>query len=153
MNDELNFSHCKVEMDSFWTISKDFPVGIDFMAHFSFSVCFFTSSSSCCCIIVEKLPSLMIICYFLSILCTASSSSRCSAKVRWAYLEIYALPSGGIEMAISAYNYWGELIRHLFGTDLLRSIFDLFLTVSFERLSSSCCNNTAMIASLLVAGG
>ena len=35
---------------------------------------------------------------------------------------------------------------------MLRSIFDLFLTVSFEELSSSCCNNAESIATLSVAG-
>ena len=34
----------------------------------------------------------------------------------------------------------------------LRSTFDLFLSVSFEKLSSWCCNNAAMIASLSVVG-
>ena len=34
-------------------------------------------------------------------------------------LEIAALSSGGLEMAIAAYHSWGELIYHLFGTDFL----------------------------------
>ena len=34
----------------------------------------------------------------------------------------------------------------------MQSTFDLFLTVSFKKISSSCCNNVAMIVSLLVAG-
>ena len=61
------------------------------------------------------------------------------------------LSSDGLDMAIVAYHSGRELINHLFGTDLLRSIFDLFLAVSFEKLSSLCCNNAARIASLLVA--
>ena len=55
-------------------------------------------------------------------------------------------------MAIAAYHSWGELIYHLFVTDLLRSIFNLFSTVSFKKLSSSCCNNAARIALFSVAG-
>ena len=55
-------------------------------------------------------------------------------------------------MAIDAYNSCGDLIYHLFGTDLLRFIFDLILTVSFEKLSSLCCNNTESIVSSSLAG-
>ena len=55
-------------------------------------------------------------------------------------------------MAITTYHSRRELICHLFGTDLLRSIFDLFLSVSFEKLSSLCCNNVAGISLLLVSG-
>ena len=45
-----------------------------------------------------------------------------------------------------------RLIYHWFGTDLLRSILVLFLSVIFELLSSLCCNNASRIASLSVAG-
>ena len=62
------------------------------------------------------------------------------------------LSYGGLEMAIAAYHSWGELIYHLFGTDLLQSIFDLFSTVIFKNLSSWFWNNVAMIASLSLAG-
>ena len=99
-----------------------------------------------------KYPSLMIICSLFSILYTPSSSSCFSAKASWAYLEISALPSGGLEIVIADYHSGGELIYHLSGADLLRYIFDLFPTVSFEKLSSLCWNNAAMIASLSVAG-
>ena len=101
---------------------------------------------------VAKLPSLIIICSFFYRFCTSSSSSRWSAKVSCIYLEISALSSGGIDMSIAVYHSWRELIYHLFRTDLLRSIFDLFLSVIFEILSSWCCNNVAMIVSLSVAG-
>ena len=131
-----------------WTRSKASPVGVDVISHCSFSIDFYVSSSSCCCIIAANSSSLMIICSFFSRFCTSYSSSLCSVKAIWEYLEISALYSGGIEMAISAYHYWGYLIYHFFGTDLLRSIFNLFLTVIFEKLSSSCCNNAARIASL-----
>ena len=87
-----------------WTIIKDFPVVIDGMARYSFSIGFCGLSSSCCYKIVASSPSLGIICSFSPMFCTSSSSSFCSVKVSWAYL--------------------GELIQHLFGTDLLRSIFD-----------------------------
>ena len=53
-------------------------------------------------------------------------------------------------MAIAAYHSWREMIYHLFGTDLLWSISNLFLSVSFEKLSFWWCNNTAMIVSLSV---
>ena len=53
-----------------WLRSKDFPVGVDDMAHRSFSIDFCTLSSSCCCIIVAKLPSLMIMFSFFSRFCT-----------------------------------------------------------------------------------
>ena len=135
-----------------WTRSKAFPVGIDVMFHCSFFINFCASYSSCCCIIVVKYPSLIIIWSFFSRFCTSSSSSRCSAKAIWVYLEIAVLSSGGLDMEITAYNSWRELIYHFFGTDLLQSIFDLFLSVSFKKLSSWFCNNEAMIASLLVAG-
>ena len=82
------------------TRSKAFPVGIDVVTRYYFSVYFCASSSSCCCIIVEILLSLMIICSFAFIYCTYSSSSRYRAKASWASL--------------------GELIYHLFGTDFLR---------------------------------
>ena len=99
------------------------------------------SSSSCCYIIVEKFPSLIIICSFFSRFCTSPPSSRCSAKASWASLEIAVLSSGGIYMAIFAYNPWGELIYHFSGTDLLQSIFNLFSTVGFENLYSLCCKS------------
>ena len=87
-----------------WTISKAFPVVINVMARYSFSIDFCASSSSWCCIIVASSTSLVIICSFSSILCTSSSSSRCSAKAIWASM--------------------GQLIYHLLGTDFLRSIFE-----------------------------
>ena len=118
----------------------------------SFSINFCASSSSWCCIILEKPPSLIIICSFYSGLYTSSSSSHCSAKVIWVSLEIATLPYGGIEMEIDAYHSWRELIYHLFRTDLLQSIFDLFSSVSFENLLSWCCNNVAMIVSSSVSG-
>ena len=133
--------------------TKYFPVGVHDMARCSFSIDFYAYSSSCCCIIVAKLPSLIIICSFLSRFCNSSSSSRCSAKVSWVSTEIAALSSGRLEMEIDPYYSWRDLIYHLFGTNFLRSIFDLFLSVSFEKLSSWCCNNAATIASLSVAGG
>ena len=107
-----------------WTISKSFPVKVDVMARCSFSIDFCASSSSYCCIIVAKLPSLMIIYSFFSRLCISSSSSCCNAKAIWASLEIAALSSSGLDMAIAVYHSWGELIYHLFGTDFLRYIFD-----------------------------
>ena len=55
-------------------------------------------------------------------------------------------------MEITAYHSWRGLIYHLFRTDLLRSIFDLFLSISFDKLFSWCFNNKAIIASLSVAG-
>ena len=55
-------------------------------------------------------------------------------------------------MAIAAYNSWGELIYHLSKTDMLRSIFVLFLAIISKTLSSLCYNNAARIESLLVAG-
>ena len=119
---------------------------------FFFSINFCSSSSSWCCIIVAKSPSLMIIYSFFSRFCTSSSSSCCSANVSRASLKIAALSSGGLAMATSTYRYWGELIYHLFRTDLLKSIFGLFSTLSFEKLSSSCFNIAAIIASLSVAG-
>ena len=62
------------------------------------------------------------------------------------------LSSGRLDMAIAAYHSLIDLIYHLFGTDFLRSTFDLFSSVSFEKLSSWCCNNPEMIASLSVSG-
>ena len=87
-----------------WKRSKPFPVGVDVVARYYFSIYFCASSSSCCCIIVARYQSLMIICSFSSIFCTLYSSSRWSAKARWEYM--------------------GELIYHFFGTYFLRSIFD-----------------------------
>ena len=51
--------------------------------------------------------------------CTSSSSSHYSTKSIWASLEISMLSSGGIEMAIAAYNSRGMLIYHLLWMDLL----------------------------------
>ena len=67
-------------------------------------------------------------------------------------MEIAALSSGGLGGAITAYHSCGELIYHLFGTYLLRYIFDLFLAISFEKLSSLCCNNAMRIVFLSVTG-
>ena len=103
-----------------WTRSRSLPIGFDVMDRCYFSI----SSSSCCCIIVENLTLLMIICSFLSISCTYSYLSCCSAKASWAYLDITALSSGVIDIAIAAYHSWGELIYHLFGTYFLQYIFD-----------------------------
>ena len=105
-----------------WTRSKSIPFGVDVLARFFFSVNFWASSSSCCYIMMEILPSLMIICSFFSIFCTSSSSIRCSPKASWASL--------------------GELIYHLFGTDLLRSIFDRqfwkVVLLVLEKCSKDC---------------
>ena len=76
----------------------------------------------------------------------------CSAKAIWVSLEISLLSSSGLEMEIATYHSWGELIYHLLGTDLLRSIFNLFSTICFEKLSSSWCKNTARIAFFTVGG-
>ena len=135
-----------------WMINKAFPVGVDFMSRCSLFIYFCTVSSSCCCIIVTHSPPLVIMIFLFSRFCTSSSSSHCSNKASREYLEIAVLNSGGIDMAISAYHSWGELIYHLFGTDLLRSIFDLISAISFKKLSSSWCNNAAGIVSLSVAG-
>ena len=118
----------------------------------SFSIDFCVSSFSCYFIIVANSPSLMIICSFFSRFYTSSYSSFCSNKAIWASLEISVFSSGGIDMEIFAYHSWGELIYHWFVTDLLQSIFDLFFTVSFEELSSLCCNNAESITPLSVAG-
>ena len=83
---------------------KAFPVGVDVVSCCYFSVNFCALSSSCCCIIVTSSSSLVIVCYLSSRFCTFSSPIRCSAKASWASL--------------------GELIYHLFGTDLLRYIFN-----------------------------
>ena len=87
-----------------WTRSNAFPVDVDAVAQYSFSVDFCALSSSCCCIIVASSPSLIIICSVASRLCTPSSASCCSSKASWASL--------------------GELIYHLFRTDSLRPVFD-----------------------------
>ena len=79
---------------------------------------------------------------------TLPMSSHC---LTWSSLEIAVLSYGGLYMTIAAYHSWGELIYHLFGTALLRSIFVLFSAVSVEKLSLLCCNNSARIASLSVA--
>ena len=108
--------------------SKSFTVGVDVVArcYFSINLCFL--QSSCCGIIVAISPSLMIICSFYYRFCTFPSSSICSTKARRASL--------------------GELVYHF----LERICCDLFSTVSFENLSSSCCNNTARILLLSVEG-
>ena len=95
---------------------------------------------------MAKSPSFIIICSFFYRLCTLSSSSCCSAKASWEYLKMSTLSSGGLEMSIADYHSWGELIYHLFLTYVLRSIFNLFLTVSFEKLSSSCYNNCVVFS-------
>ena len=131
-----------------WTRSKDFPVGIYIMSSCYFSIYFCSYSSSCYCIIVASSPYLMIICSLSPIFYTSSSSSCCSAKASWAYLEIAVLSSGGIEMVItpiSPEEIWSIIFYE-------RVFCDLFSNVSFEKLSSSCCNNTERIASLFVAG-
>ena len=87
-----------------WTRSKAFPVDIDFMACYYFSINLCALSSSCCCIIVASLSSRIIFCYLSSRFCSSSYSSNYSAKVSWSSL--------------------GDPIYHLFGTDLLRSIFN-----------------------------
>ena len=105
-----------------WTRSKDLPVGVDVLARYYFSINFWASSSSCCCIIVASSPSLMIICSLSSRFCTSSYPSRCRAKAIWASL--------------------GELIYHLFGTDLLRSISDRqfrkFVLLVLQQCSEDC---------------
>ena len=128
-----------------WTRTKSFPVCVDDKVSCYFSINFCAYSSSCCCIIVAKFPSLIIICSFLSRFCTFSSSCRCSAKAIWVSLDIVVLDYGDLDMAISAYHSWREPICHLFRTDLLRSIFDLFLSVSFK----SCPPGAAKIRRLL----
>ena len=87
-----------------WMKSKSFPVSVDVVARYSFSVGFCIFSSSCCFVIVASSPSLMIISSFSFRFCTSYSSSRCSAKAIREYL--------------------GELNYHFFRTGFLRSIFD-----------------------------
>ena len=131
-----------------WTRSKSFLVRVDAMTRCSFYIDFCASSSSCCCTMAESLPSLVIICYFSSRFCTSSSSIRYSAKKSWSFLEIAVLSSCGLEIAITpiiSEESWSNIF-------LERICCDIFLTISFEKLSSSCCNNTARIASLSVAG-
>ena len=89
---------------------KAFPVSVDAMTRYSFSVDFCGFYSCCCCIIVANSPPLMIICSLLSIFCTSSSWSRCSTNAIWESLDIAALSNGGLDMAISAYHSWEELI-------------------------------------------
>ena len=108
-----------------WTRNKAFPVSIDVVARYSFSIDFCVSSSSCCCVIVSSLPSLMIICSFFSRFCTSSSSSCCSARANWASL--------------------GELIQHLFGTDLLRSIFDCQFLKAVLLVLQQCSKDCVVI--------
>ena len=131
--------------------SKSFPVDVYDMACCSFSIDLFTFSSSCCCIIVTNSPSVMIMFSILSRFYTSSSSIHWSAKASWVSLYIAVFSSVGLKMAIAAYNSWGEIIYHFFGTDLLRSIFVLFSAVSFEKLSSLWYINAERIASLSVA--
>ena len=126
-----------------WMRSKSLPGSFDVMARCYFSINICASSSSCCCIII--------ICSFFSRFCTLSYSCHCSAKLVWAYMGIAALSSIGIDMEISAYHSWRDLIYHLFGTDFMQYILDLFSSVSFEKLSSLCCNNAEMIPSLSVS--
>ena len=128
-----------------WMRIKAFPVGVDYMAWCTLSIDLCALSSSSCCTIVANLPSLMIICSFFSRFCTSSFSSHCSSKPSWESLEISVLSSGGIDMAIAAYNSWGELIYHLFGTDLLRSIFILF----WPSVSKSCPHCAATMRQVL----
>ena len=47
-----------------------------------------------------------------------------------------------------AYHLWGDLIYHLFGTDLLRYIFDR----QFQKIYSFWCKNATRIVFLSVAG-
>ena len=111
-----------------WTISKASPVGVDVVARYYLSINFCASSSSWSYIIVASLPSLVIICYFFSRFGTLSSSCRCRAKAIWPSL--------------------GELIYHC----LEHICCDLFLIVSFEKLSPLCCNNTERTELLSVVG-
>ena len=110
-----------------WTIIKDFPVWVEVLARFYFSINFWALSSSFCCIIVASSPSLMIIFSFFYILCTSSSSSRCSAKACWASL-------------------W-YLIYHLFGMDLLRSISNLQFQNIFLLVLKQCSETCVIIGS------
>ena len=109
-----------------WTRSKAFSVSVDVIARYSFSVNFCASSSSCCCTIVTSSPSLMIVCSFSSRFCRSYSSSRISAKESWAYL--------------------GELIYHLFGTYLLRSIFDRQFRKVFLLMLQQCSKDFVVIS-------
>ena len=126
--------------------SKELPVGVNVMALCFPSINLCALSSFCCCIIVASSSHLMITCYFYSRLCTSSSSSCCRAKESWSSLEIYALSSGGLEMAIVPIiteEIWSTICSSLICCNL-------FSLVSFEKLFSLCCNNAARIASLLV---
>ena len=93
-----------------WMRIKALPVGVYDMARCSFSINLCASSSSCCCIIVANSPSHMIMFSLFSRFYTSSSSSFCISKAIWSSLEISMLSSGWLEMAISSYNSWGELI-------------------------------------------
>ena len=107
-----------------WTWNKALPVCVDVMACCSFFIDFYALSSSSCCIKLSRSTSLMIIFSSSSIFYTPSYSSCCSTKEIWESL--------------------GELIYHF----LEQICCDLFLTVSFEKLSSYCCNNEERTASL-----
>ena len=133
-----------------WTIAKALPVGVDDMSWCSFSINFCDLYYYCCFIILAKSLSLIIICSFFSRFCTLSSSSCCSAKVIWVSLEISVLSSGRLETVIADYHSWRELIYHLFGTDLLRFTFDLFLYASFKKfvlLVLQQCDNYSVVVS------
>ena len=122
-----------------WTRSKYLLITVDVMSRCSFSVDFYAYSSSCYCTIVASSSSLMIICSFSPILCIPSYSSRCITKAIWASLEIVALYSSGLEMENAPIIY-----EESWSTICLEQICcDLFPAVSFENLSSSCCNNAA----------
>ena len=87
-------------------------------------------------ILVEKIQgpiSLIIICYFFSIFFTSSSSTRCSAKTIWVSLKIAVLSPSELEMAISAYNSWRDLIYEFFWN----RFFNIFLTYFRPSVSKS----------------
>ena len=81
-----------------------------------------------------KLSSLILICSFFSIFCTSSSSSGFIAKAIWVSLEIAALSYGGLDMEITGYHSWRELIYHF----LERICCDLFLTCFCPSAWNSC---------------
>ena len=101
---------------------KAFPVGVDVVAWYYFSINFCAFSSSWCCIIVASSPSLMIICSFSSRFCTSSFSSRSSVLASWASL--------------------GELIHYFFGTYLFQFFFDCqfrkFVLLVLQQCSKGC---------------
>ena len=64
----------------------------------------------------------------------------CSTKAIWESLEIVVLYYGGIDMEIApiiSEESWYTICSE-------RICCNLFSAVSFEKLSSSCCNNTAI---------